>query len=571
MEPQRTIETILDITTGELIESGTFFNETVRNEAAIFQLRTDIEKRIQTNDIRHVCIFCKQPVALRGRSNQQTRVKTFYFTHLYNSDDCVVKTNHRLTEEQVRCIKYNGEKESILHEQLKNLIARYLNLDTSVSDVRVEKTYKDLAISKDWRKPDVLAVFGQHKIAFELQLSTTFLSVIVGRTLFYQERNVFLLWVFPHFSLDNDIQKFTQKDVYYNNAFHVYVFDHDAQLQSEQHGKLILKCFYQEFYIQRDRVLHRWAKSFIGLTDLEFNPSDCSLWYKDVEEEKKALEEALKEQQEQEKAGEHRRTVEGRVSRARQYLREYYAKDSDPVPDPEFCPLQYIVSNDEIEELDRQLKFTSENAAVIASLFLDGSKPRFLRFLCEQDNVRVNLSKVLISGKTVLAHLLFVEQEYTFQQSVSQLFRMGYCLNDQDRQTMESLFEKNEFNISEWEKQCISRWSFVTCLNSLWNKDYATALPEMRTALNVFMSLKHNMIIGSKLQSLRQVSMNFFEFHKGFGAMYIKAMKHFGQYEKQLSEDKNGKLSAKIAAFHKNTPAQKTEYNNILYEIFPDL
>ncbi|MNK11848.1 hypothetical protein D3C87_298970 [compost metagenome] len=571
MDPQRTIETILDVTTGELIESGTFFNAVNRNEAAIFLLRTDIEKRIQTNDIRHVCIFCKQPVALRGRSGQQTRIKTFYFTHLYNSDDCIIKTNHRLTEEQVRCIKYNGEKESILHEQLKNLIARYLNLDPSVSDVRVEQTYRDLAISKDWRKPDVLAVFGQHTIAFELQLSTTFLSVIVGRTLFYQERNVFLLWVFPHFSLDSDIQKFTQKDVYYNNAFHVYVFDRDAQVQSEKQGRLIIKCYYQEFYIDGDKIRHRWAKSFIGLTDLIFDPSNCTLFYKDVNEDKKALENALKQQQEQKKADDHRQTLERRVSNALQYLREYYSKDIDPVPDPEYCPLQYIVTNEEIEELERQLKFTSEKAIVIANLFLDNSKPRFLQFLCEQDNVRVDLSKVLINGQTVLEQLLSKENEYIFQQSVCQLFRMGYYLNEQDRKVMASLFEKNEFNTTEWEKQCISRWTFVTCLSSLWNKEHALDLAPVRTTLNALMSLKHNMIIGSKLHNLRQVSMNFFEFHKGFGAIYIQAMKHFRQYDQQLSEDKNGKLAAKIAAFHQNTPIQKTMYNNIFYEIFPDL
>lgn len=247
MVNSRTINEILNLTTGEILEADNIFHDQGNREAEIFQLRTHIENQIQTCNIEYVCLYCKQPVAIRGRPTALNGLRHFYFTHPYNSDDCIIKTTHRLTEEQVRCLKYNGEKESELHNRLKHLIGDYLVKTDSVDDVSIDKIYKDIAVSKEWKRPDVLANYKGKKIAFELQLSTTFLSVIVARTRFYNERSIFLIWVFADFSVINDLQKFTQKDVYYNNNFNVYVFDKDAERKSFSKGCLVLKCYHNKF------------------------------------------------------------------------------------------------------------------------------------------------------------------------------------------------------------------------------------------------------------------------------------------------------------------------------------
>jgi hypothetical protein len=157
MDNRRTINTILNLTWGNRIEVDELFEDQEKREAEIFQLRTKIEEQIQNNSIEYVCIYCKQPVVVRGRRN---------FTDHTTQYECLIKTQSQLTEEQVRCIKYNGEKESKLHDTLKNLIGYYLQQDPNVSNVKVDKVYKEKAISKDWRKPDVLAFYNDKKNSF---------------------------------------------------------------------------------------------------------------------------------------------------------------------------------------------------------------------------------------------------------------------------------------------------------------------------------------------------------------------------------------------------------------------
>jgi hypothetical protein len=95
-------------------------------------------------------------VAIRGRKSFNDQSKHFYFTHPYKSQECIIKTEHRLSEEQVRCIKYNGEKESKLHEKLKNLIGSYLEKDEQSPLIRIDKVFKEKSISKEWRMPEMV-------------------------------------------------------------------------------------------------------------------------------------------------------------------------------------------------------------------------------------------------------------------------------------------------------------------------------------------------------------------------------------------------------------------------------
>ena len=63
---------------------------------------------------------------------------TFYFKHLHASDDCPIKTDSTYTKDEVRCMKYNGAKESAAHIELKNYLSEQLKKDDSFSDVKNE-------------------------------------------------------------------------------------------------------------------------------------------------------------------------------------------------------------------------------------------------------------------------------------------------------------------------------------------------------------------------------------------------------------------------------------------------
>ncbi|MFA6275629.1 MAG: DUF6035 family protein [Pedobacter sp.] len=566
-EIKRTIETILNLETGEILDVQDIFRDPLKREAEIFQLRSQIQQQVHQKRAVYVCIFCKQSIGIRGHVNR----KDYYLAHTFRSDDCIIKTNHHLTEEQIRCVKYNGEKESVLHNHLKNQIAHYLELDDKVIAVHTEKVYKDLAISKEWKKPDVMAELTDKKIAFELQLSTTFLSVIVGRTIFYRDRGIFLIWIFPNFSLDSHLQQFTQKDVYYNNSFNVYVFDEDAQEKSKKENRLVLKCYYKCFTIKNNNIQEKWVSAFIGIDELNYDTEKMELFFYDSIKEKEILTKLLAEQKAEQAITDQKNAATYKASHALKYLREFYRNDVEPIPRSVEFPLQYIETEQEIEILNKEVGFNGLKVKVISDLFQSGEKPNFLQFVCEQDNLLVDTKNMVVDGKPIFEYLIYLESQWEFYKKISLLFRKGYTLSNVDYGYFHNLYDKNYFNATESERDYIERWAFIYCLNALWNKEDSLYLMQIKKILFAILSLKKDLSIGHKFGNLKQLTMNILTHSTDFGMIYINALKKFDQYDRQLLADKSGKLKAKIDDFKRAEPLQNSQFDRIIYEIFPEL
>jgi hypothetical protein len=113
----RTIKEVLNIQTGEFIKSDDFFS---LSEEIIFQGRRKLEEYNQNGEKLLVCPFCYQPVKIRGSI---TGKKSMHFAHLYDSGDCPIKTTNKYTEEEIRRMKYNGQKESEIHKTIKNFFS----------------------------------------------------------------------------------------------------------------------------------------------------------------------------------------------------------------------------------------------------------------------------------------------------------------------------------------------------------------------------------------------------------------------------------------------------------------
>ncbi|WP_447954223.1 DUF6035 family protein [Sphingopyxis chilensis] len=107
-----------------------------------------------------------------------------------------VQTNRATS---IRARKYHGLRESEPHKQLKAMLLRCLDADPSFSDIATEQHWKSSTREKAYRRPDVQAEDSSGKIAFEVQLSTTFLRVVVGRRDFYREESALLIWLFRGF------------------------------------------------------------------------------------------------------------------------------------------------------------------------------------------------------------------------------------------------------------------------------------------------------------------------------------------------------------------------------------
>ncbi|MEO7882257.1 MAG: DUF6035 family protein [Mucilaginibacter sp.] len=570
MSNLRTIGTILNLTTGEQIEVADLFIDQHFREDEIFQLRTKIEKDLQNDTVELVCIYCKQPVAIRGRSDQD-QAKHFFFQHTYKSRWCIIKTGVRLTEEQVRCVKYNGEKESILHDKLKRLIAYYAQQDKDTSVVRIDQVYKDRAISDKWRKPDVLVFHKLGKIAFELQLSTTFLSVIVGRTIFYQNRGIFLIWVFPNFSLISDQQKFTQKDVFYNNRLNVYVFDADSQAKSREYGKLMLTCFYREYYLHGEEILNKWSKATIELKDLVFKNDTTEVYFYDADKAKAALELEIKQIKAERSKAQRQLRIDNSVDNVAYFLKQVYKKDWLKYQEEE-SPFDLVNDPIIVEALDKRLKFTGENAFVVKKLFYERKKPGFLKLLCSEDCILIDTALLNEGDKTVFQELLEIENADQFKLYLSFLFRKGYKMTEEDRSTLQSIYDHNYFNQTESERANIERWAYAKLYTLLSLKNLAFDLKSIHRFLYGILSLKHRTIIGYNYDSMKRLAHKMLEKYPEYGSMYISAIKSFGHYDELIADDTSRKLKPKMELFSgPDSSKQSWEQNQLIFDIFPEL
>ncbi|UYM15955.1 competence protein CoiA [Endozoicomonas euniceicola] len=259
----------------ELINNDTGLDESSldlisRGEEFMFRLRREVEERIQLENPLYGCGSCGQPVVIRSRKFSQN-THSMYFKHMHKSGDCPIKTDSNYTREEVQCMKYNGAKESKAHIELKNYIASYLKYDTRFADVRVESVIKGSGWSKKWKKPDISATLDGRKVVFEIQLSTTFLDVIVKREMFYKDEGISIFWIFSDLSPESS--RATEKDVFFNNKTNALSIDKDSIARSLDSGEIVFKGFYKKpvFDVTTNKIQEVWDSKLVGFDDIKFD------------------------------------------------------------------------------------------------------------------------------------------------------------------------------------------------------------------------------------------------------------------------------------------------------------
>lgn len=276
---QRTIEKVLDIQTGSLISSDEFFS---RPENEIFKIRYHLEEHIKNNTKYLVCPYCQQQLKIRGTLQGKN---VLHFAHLRDSDDCPIKTDQDYTQEEILRMQYNGVKESDAHRNMKALIVRSLQADTHFSDIKQEETFKHTQGLKEWRRPDVSAKIDGHDIVFEIQLSTTFLSILVDRDSFYKQNHTFIGWIFSEFTADVTQQRFFEKDILHSNNSNAFVINNKTCHHSEVEGKFYLLCYYLEPVIQHNQIITSLQCQEVCFHDLTIDYNTYKFYYFDFEKE----------------------------------------------------------------------------------------------------------------------------------------------------------------------------------------------------------------------------------------------------------------------------------------------
>jgi len=273
----------------EDLSSKDFFDPNKNNEEDLFKWR----HAIQRGEKHLYCGLCGKPLRICGGGNGENK-QQLHFRHKFKHDAecCGYNENEKsLTRRQIELKKFANEEESKLHRQLKFLIAD--TLENNGAETRIERYIVDEKDYHNRRRPDIRAIFPNKDMAIEVQITSTFMDVILGREDFYAAHNMFLLWVINEFRPD----LFHQKDIIYSNKSQAFVLDEEARIRTEKEGKLYLKCYYKSYFCNHlgDIVEHPTYKhDLITFEDLIFDKTDYSVYYFNAEENKQQCEKEQK-------------------------------------------------------------------------------------------------------------------------------------------------------------------------------------------------------------------------------------------------------------------------------------
>lgn len=279
------IKEIFDLETGETIYAEEFFKKPIDE---LQKWRTTFQQCILQNNRRFVCPKCLEMIRISGRGDE--RGVPAIFTHKNDSVSCK-KTTTGQSVEDINRKKYGLFGQSQRHKDLKQELYDRLrdrnSLSLGISNVEMEKRVYSTLPFFSWRQPDVQIEYQGHKIVFEIQLSTTFLSVITERDTFYRLNDYYIIWVF-NFD-DNrkyvDLNNLAMKDIYFANKRNAFIFDDEAREWSKESGQLVLKCN----WVEPDSTWHyaNTEKHFGGepvtLNMLKFDNNTHKLYYYDAE------------------------------------------------------------------------------------------------------------------------------------------------------------------------------------------------------------------------------------------------------------------------------------------------
>lgn len=515
-DSNRTIEYVLNIETGETIDSEKFFSQ---DENTIWNYRRVLKDAIDNRrSPLFVCYFCNQLVRIRGGVHaNSTNPLILHFAHLVDSDECPIKTNSKLSKKDWEKVMYNGAKESVLHIETKELIGKFLNYNSNnigdISNIEIEQIKKDNRNYTLWRKPDVSCFFKNERLVFEIQLSSTFLNVIADREHFYKENQIYILWVFKNFDTETDKQKFTQKDIFYSNNRNAFLLNREAIVRSEYEKDLVLYCQYQKPEVINGEIVFRWVSQFVTLKELTFESNSYKVYYYDVSGEERKLRSQLSKENEQNKI----------------------------------------------------IKFEKERNKALLELQLEKRKKEIESNFLE----RVNYNY----GDLTELRKLFIYPSF-FRDSVTQLFvKYNYQPTDTDKTFLNTEFKialKEDYPGHYWVLHHLAIAIFFFKILKSNKPYYLKGLMQIERILCAILSFKFKRVIGYNYKDLLQLAHHVL-LRNEYADMFLKGIEKYYGLNNLYKEDKTGKFERKVIDCRTNKPEQNKKNDEMFKIIFPEL
>jgi hypothetical protein len=280
------VEEVRDGRSAEIHISSEFLHREVRE---LNLLRAEQEDQLRADDPRFRCAHCGVGVTLR-RSPQGR----WHFRHLVEDGSCRYQTKGVFSQDEFDARRYNGQKEGPEHIWMKRLIRESLYADRSVDPASIgeEIRWKGKINPATWRKPDLQARRNDVRIAFEVQLSSTYVNVMRERRHFYMTEGGLLFWILP--SISEESRRQFEDDVLYPNNCNVFAVDEETRDLSRMRGELMLRCGYIEPVQEGWHVRERWHEKIVAMSELTIDLANQCVYYFDYEVARSDVERAVR-------------------------------------------------------------------------------------------------------------------------------------------------------------------------------------------------------------------------------------------------------------------------------------
>lgn len=286
------------------------YDRIVKNRNLIRELMID-------DTPRFLCGICSVPVYLVS-----SPLKRFFFRHQIEDGRCPAVTKDSRSEPEIRALKYLGARESDAHKRIKSLIARSLDADRHFEDIEIEKTWRSIKDRSRYRRPDVCARFGGVRLAFEAQLSTTFLDVVVRRRKFYRDEGALLVWVLRNF--DPEYRRLMFDDILFMNNSNIIVIDDETTILSESERKFHVRCVHRKPVVVNFNVEDTWESHIVPFDAFTLQPELQKAFLFDFEKAEREVRARIDE-----KLAELKKIAAEKKRQEDQNLREYFFENWD--------------------------------------------------------------------------------------------------------------------------------------------------------------------------------------------------------------------------------------------------
>lgn len=503
------IEEILDKDTGDFVAAADILQK-FKSHGDYNTLRKSNSIRNKSGNYQYVCSRCNEHLEISCYKIEKGH--TFYFKHHRDPDDskCPIKTGTLLSKAEIERRKYLFRKESKPHIELKDRLASIIKEFLDKNVIKDSKFIMDRLGDDDRRKPDIYFKVGEYEQVFELQLNTTFLSVILERESFYSRNKICLLWIFKEFNPE-DFIPIAFKDIYIENHHNAFVFDSDAESASWNQKTLCLKVFYPRFTRNGKEIEKIWETEIININQLVFDIHSKRPYYFDsttlerlvTEEIKQIVQEEEREQlvernrkaneeyqklvakskenvehlakkirtQEKNEQSEYIENVKDQVNRFKEYLKTIKENDHD------YSSLKYAKACITFPRKQIEIDFNywlqldlyySNGKDLIQSLVRNGKHNNLICFLLENKEIYLKFNEDLTKESTLVTVLK--DKDAYLSRIPSLLFYRGYKLRDCDISFLKTKLSLYEFNkrvlIYKYFERCTGLLHFIKAVQS---------------------------------------------------------------------------------------------------------